>query len=267
MPSYRAKKRLGQNFLKSKTVIDRVLGLLGLSSNDRVVEIGPGRGSLTLPLAESGAQMWAVEFDRDLMPYLESLLANHSDVNLVNGDFLEFDPVFEKLDHFKLVGNLPYNITSPVIDWCLKYRDRIECAVLMVQRELGARIAGSTGGKDWSPLSIFTQSVFKVEKCFDVAPSHFTPAPKVTSTVLRLTPHARPLVLNSVTFEKVVRTSFRHRRKLLVNNLVPDIIPDSRTATEIMNQMGLGDKTRAEEVTIDQFLKLTTVLIDRKLIR
>ena len=266
MPAYRAKKRLGQNFLKSKAIIDRVLGLLSLSPDDSVVEIGPGQGALTLPLAASGAHVWAVEFDRDLMPYLYSLLADYPNISLVNGDFLEFDPVAGRLDRFKLVGNLPYNITSPVIDWCLKYRDRIECAVLMVQRELGARIAGSPGSKDWSPLSIFTQSVFRVEKCFDVAPSHFTPLPKVTSTVLRLTPHEKPLVLDSAPFEKVVRASFRHRRKLLANNLVPEIIPDSRTAAEVMRQTGMGEKTRAEEVTIEQFLKLTTTLVDRKLI-
>jgi 16S rRNA (adenine1518-N6/adenine1519-N6)-dimethyltransferase len=265
MPAYRAKKRLGQNFLKSKSIIDRTLGLLSLSSEDRVVEIGPGRGALTLPLAESGAKVWAVEFDRDLVPYLHSLLTDHPNVRVINGDFLEFDPVAQKLDRFKLVGNLPYNITSPVIDWCLRYRDRIDCAVLMVQRELGARIAGSPGGKDWSPLSVFTQAVFMVEKCFDVGPSHFTPAPKVTSTVLRLIPHPKPLVTESVPFERVVRMSFQHRRKLLVNNLVPVIIPDGRTALEILSQTGLGEKARAEEVTIEQFLNLTTALVERKL--
>jgi 16S rRNA (adenine1518-N6/adenine1519-N6)-dimethyltransferase len=266
MPAYRAKKRLGQNFLKSKTIVDRVLSLVSPGKNDRIVEIGPGRGALTLPLAESGASVWAVEFDRDLIQYLASLLANYPNVRLINGDFLDFDPSSEKLDRFKLVGNLPYNITTPVLDWCLRYCERLGCAVLMVQRELGARIAGSPGSKDWSPLAIFTQSVFHVERCFDVAPSHFTPAPEVTSTVLRLIPHAKPLVPGSAQFEKVVRASFRQRRKLLVNNLVPDVIPDGFTANEVLSKSGLGGKTRAEEVTIEQFLKLTTELIERKLI-
>ena len=266
MLGYRAKKRLGQNFLKSKAIIDRVLDLAAPSENDTVVEIGPGRGALTVPLTESGAAVWAIEFDRDLMQYLDSLLANCPNVRLINSDFLDFDPIAEKLNRFKLVGNLPYNITSPVFDWCVRYRDCLVCAVLMVQRELGARIAGSPGSKDWSPLSIFIQSVFKVEKCFDVAPSHFTPAPKVTSTVLRLTPRPEPLVPVSALFEKVVRASFCHRRKLLVNNLVPEIIPDGLTAAEVLKNVGLGGKTRAEEVTIDQFLRLTTELVERKLI-
>lgn len=266
MPAYRAKKRLGQNFLKSKAIIDRVLGLVSPGKNDCIVEIGPGRGALTLPLAESGASVWAVEFDRDLMQYLTSLLTNYPNIRLINGDFLDFDPNGEKLDRFKLVGNLPYNITSPVLDWCLKYRERVECVVLMVQRELGARIAGSPGSKDWSPLAIFTQSVFHVERCFDVASSHFTPAPEVTSTVLRLTPHAKSLVPGSAQFEKVVRASFRHRRKLLVNNLVPEVIPDGFMATEVLRRSGLDGNTRAEEVTIEQFLRLTTELVERKLI-
>jgi 16S rRNA (adenine1518-N6/adenine1519-N6)-dimethyltransferase len=243
-----------------------VLGLVAPGANDTVVEIGPGQGALTVPLAESGASVWAIEFDRDLMPYLGSLLENHPNVRLINCDFLDFDPAGEKLDRFKLVGNLPYNITSPVLDWCVRYSDRLMCAVLMVQRELGARIAGSPGSKDWSPLSIFIQSVFAVEKCFDVAPSHFTPAPKVTSAVLRLTPHPEPLVPHSALFEKVVRASFQHRRKLLVNNLVPEIIPNALTAAEILNQVGLGGKARAEAVTIEQFLKLTTELVERKLV-
>jgi len=263
---YRAKKRLGQNFLKSKAIVDRVLGLVAPGKNDCIVEIGPGRGALTMPLAESSASVWAIEFDRDLILYLASLLTNYPNVRLINGDFLDFDPTAANLDRFKLVGNLPFNITSPVLDWCLKYRDRLECAVLMVQRELGARIAGSPGSKDWSPLAIFTQSAFRVERCFDVAPSHFIPVPEVTSTVLRLIPHAKPLVPVSTQFEKVVRASFRQRRKLLVNNLIPEVIPDGFTATEILNKIGLGGKARAEEVTIEQFLQLTTELLERKLI-
>jgi len=266
MPGYRAKKRLGQNFLKTKSTIDRVISLAAPERGDTIIEIGPGRGALTLPLAESGATLWAVEFDRDLIEYLTSLLSDHARVRLVNADFLQFDPVAEKLDRFKLVGNLPYNITSPVIDWCLRYRDRLACVVLMVQRELGGRISGSPGSKDWSPLSVFTQSAFAVERCFDVAPSHFHPRPEVTSTVLRLTPRSGERIETGGAFQRVVRASFRHRRKLLVNNLVPDIIPTAAQAGEILAPLGLGGSARAEAVTIDQFLNLTTALVCRKLV-
>jgi 16S rRNA (adenine1518-N6/adenine1519-N6)-dimethyltransferase len=266
VPGYRAKKRLGQNFLKTKSIIDRVISLAAPERGDTIIEIGPGRGALTLPLAESGAALWAVEFDRDLMPYLTSLLSDHTRVHLVNADFLQFDPVASELHRFKLVGNLPYNITSPVIDWCLRYCDRLASVILMVQRELGARIGASPGTKDWSPLSIFTQSAFAVEACFDVAPSHFHPRPKVTSTVLRLTPRSGKRVEPGEAFQRVVRASFRHRRKLLVNNLVPDVIPTPGQAAEILTPLGLAGSTRAEAVTIDQFLNLTDALVRRKLV-
>lgn len=260
MPTYHAKKRLGQNFLKTKPVIDRVVSLVAPEPKDVIVEIGPGRGALTLPLAESGATIWAVEFDRDLMGYLTSLLSKHPNVHLVNDDFLKFDPDLEKLDDFKLVGNLPYNITSPVLDWCLKYQTRILRAVLMVQRELGARIAASSGTRDWSPLSIFTQSAFEVESVFDVAPSHFHPRPEVTSSVLKLTPRPINPAVATGQFERVVRMSFLHRRKTLANNLVPDLIPNTSFAQEILAEIGLPVKIRAEEVSIDRFLTLTAVL-------
>lgn len=204
--------------------------------------------------------------DRDLMGYLTSLLSNYPNVRLVNDDFLKFDPDAEKLNSFKLVGNLPYNITSPVLDWCLKYRNRLVCAVLMVQRELGARIAASPQTRDWSPLSIFTQSAFDVERIFDVAPSHFHPRPEVTSTVLKLTPRPINPAVATKQFEQVVRMSFRHRRKTLANNLVPDLIPDTKLALEIMAEIGLPVKIRAEEVSIDRFLTLTAVLGKHKLV-
>ena len=266
MPSYHAKKRLGQNFLKTRSVIDRVVGLLDPKTGDTIVEIGPGRGALTLPLAETGATVWAVEFDRDLVGYLTALLKKHANVKLVHGDFLTFDPAEIPAERFKLIGNLPYNITSPVIEWCMKYRSRVDRAVLMAQRELGARIAATPGHKDWSPLSILTQMAFHVEQVFDVAPSHFHPPPEVTSTVLKLTP--RPGTGSEVpaSFERVVRASFRQRRKLLVNNLAQEIEFDSAKVASIMAECGLTGTVRAEEIGIEQFLALTEALERHKLV-
>ena len=266
MSSYHAKKRLGQNFLKTESVIDRVVGLLDSKAGDTIVEIGPGHGALTLPLAASGATVWAVEFDRDMVGYLTALLKKLENVKLVHGDFLTFDPTEVPGERFKLIGNLPYNITSPVIDWCLKYRSRIDCAVLMVQRELGARIAASAGGKDWSPLSILTQMVFDVEQVFDVAPSHFHPRPEVTSTVLRLTPRAGVYSELPGSFERIVRASFRHRRKLLVNNLAPEVVADSAALASVLAECGLASTARAEEIDIEKFLALTEALERHKLV-
>jgi 16S rRNA (adenine1518-N6/adenine1519-N6)-dimethyltransferase len=266
VPSYHAKKRLGQNFLKTDSVIDRVIGLVGPKPEDTIVEIGPGRGALTLPLTDSGATVWAVEFDRDLIGYLTALLRDRSNVKLIHDDFLNFDPAQVPSEHFKLVGNLPFNITSPVIDWCLRYLPRLSCAVLMVQRELGARIAASPGGKDWSPLSILTQMVFDVEQVFDVAPSNFHPRPEVTSTVLKLTPRAVARPELPAGFERVVRASFRQRRKLLANNLGSEIDADHATLAAVLAESGLPGTARAEGISIDQFLTLTQALERHKLV-
>jgi len=266
MSSYHAKKRLGQNFLKTNSIIERVVSLVALEPTDTIVEIGAGRGALTLPLVKSGAAVWAVEFDRDLIDYLTSLLADYPETKIINQDFLSFDPDTAQLDRFKLVGNLPYNITSPVIDWCLRYAARLDSVTLMVQKEVGARLAASPGSRDWSPLSIFTQLVFQVESCFDVAPSHFMPQPKVSSTVIRLTPRLEPLGQFSPEFEQVVRASFRQRRKLLTNNLVPRFVDKSEQLTDLYAELGFDRRVRAEALTIEQFLKLTQGLIQRKLV-
>ena len=266
MPAYHAKKRLGQNFLKTGSIIDRVVGLVDPKPDDKIVEIGSGRGALTLPLAQTGAAVWAIEFDRDLIDYLTSLLVEYKSVKIRNLDFLTFDPNTERLDRFKLVGNLPYNITSPVIDWCLRYASRIDSVVLMVQKELGARLAASPGGKDWSPLSIFTQMVFRVERHFDVAAAHFHPQPKVNSSVLKLIPLTMPYGKLTPQTQRVVRASFQQRRKLLVNNLVPRLIPQAEQAHKILDAVAIDLKARAEALTIDQFLNLTTHLVKHKLV-
>lgn len=266
MAAYHAKKRLGQNFLKTGSVIDRVVALAEAGPGDRIIEVGAGRGALTLPLADSDASVWAVEFDRDLIGYLSSLLSDFDKVEVISRDFLTFDPAAVGLDSFKLIGNLPYNITSPVIDWCLRYHDCIESAVLMVQKELGARLAASPGCKDWSPLSVFAQTGFRVEHCFDVDPRHFHPAPQVKSAVLRLTPITTSQHRLTPRLQRLVRTSFKQRRKTLLNNLVPELIEDPGLARRILSEVSLEAGVRAEAVTIEQFLNLTARLVEYKLI-
>ena len=123
MGGYRAKKRLGQNFLKSQSVIDQMVELIDPRPGQRIIEIGPGRGALTATLAASGADITAVEFDRDLIGYLSKLVGSCDNVEILNEDFLTYQPAY---DGFKLVGNIPYNITSPVVDWAVNYRTRID---------------------------------------------------------------------------------------------------------------------------------------------
>jgi len=266
VPGYRAKKRLGQNFLISQAFIERIVALADLSDNDPIVEIGPGRGALTLPLATTGAPLYAVEFDHDLLPYLHKLLEDHKNARLIQMDFLEFEPSHFDIDNFILVGNLPYNISSPVLDWCVSHRAGLKQAVLMLQKEVADRVSSKPESKGWSPLAIFTQLYFKVTNHFNIAAAHFRPEPQVASTVLTLIPAKKVEVPYPEAFETVVRASFRHRRKLLSNNLVPTVIPDQHLAVKIFDQLGWKKNIRAEELPTDMFLELTRVLVDRKMI-
>lgn len=261
MAAYFAKKRLGQHFLTSEKIVSRMVDLISPKAEQTILEVGPGRGVLTLPLAESGANLWAIEFDRDLIGTLERLLGPYKNATLINKDFLAFHPEDYELQSFMLVGNLPYNITSPIIDWCIRYYDRIQMAVFMVQREMAWRITGSPGSKDWSPIGIFTQLHFDATYCFDVPQHAFTPPPEVVSAVIKLEPWPTIPKFNIEKLEKVVRASFTQRRKTLINNLVPNLIADSTKLKIILAQLDLTENCRAEELSIAQFARLSEILI------
>jgi 16S rRNA (adenine1518-N6/adenine1519-N6)-dimethyltransferase len=266
MAPYHPKKRLGQHFLTSKEIIDRIIERINPKPGQNIIEIGPGRGVLTVPLAQSGASVLAVEFDEDLMRHLKKTLSKFPNVKILCLDFLEFDPDPDIFSSFKLVGNIPYNITSPVIDWCVRHHAVIDSAVLMVQKEIAGRLAAVPKSKDWSPLSIFTQLYFTVKTLFEVPPESFHPLPKVVSGVIELVPKIKIRVGDFARFEKVVRQAFVQRRKFLLNNLVPELIPDNDSAREIISELGFGETVRAEELSIDQFLKLTNCLVTHNII-
>lgn len=260
MPGHRARKRFGQNFLVSSSVIRRIIDLIAPTASDTVVEIGPGQGALTVPLAESGARVVAVEFDRDLMGYLTRLLAPYEQVTILNQDFLKFDPEAHGLERFLLAGNLPYNLTSPVIEWAVRYAAQVERAVFMVQKEVAERLCSSPGGKDWSPLAIFTQLIYDAEKRFDVGPEHFRPQPKVVSSVVELRPRENAITQLPPLFERVVRAAFTQRRKQLVNNLTSDIVENADEARRALEVCGLPPNVRAEQLSIEDFFRLTHCL-------
>ncbi len=257
MKGYRPKKRLGQNFLQSQLVVKKLVELIDPCADERIIEIGPGRGALTTVLASSGALITAVEFDRDLIGGLAKLTAPHSNVEILNQDFLKYEP---STGNFKLVGNIPFNITSPVIDWIVRHRSSVTRAVLMVQKELAERLAASPGSKNWSPMAIMTQLHFRVNICFDVAASSFKPPPKVVSSVIELVPvESRPMEQADF-FEGLVRAAFSHRRKILINNLVPGFVKDKQAVADAIASLGLSGRVRAEELSTAQFLELTKLL-------
>jgi len=267
MPAFRAKKKLGQNFLISKEIVSKIIDQISPNSDETIIEIGPGRGALTFPLAKSGARIIAIEFDNELYRKLEMELHQYKNVALLQQDFLKFDPAQLALKTFKLAGNLPFNISSPVIDWIVNHHHMIIKAVIMIQKEVALRLTSSSGSKQWSPLAIFTQLYFEAAYCFNVAPSNFKPSPKVTSAVVELTPKIQTNVRHYEAFEKLVRTSFKQRRKQLINNLVPDIISSMPTAREIIAELGLNKNVRAEEIATAQFLELTEWLVGHNMLK
>lgn len=260
MTKHKPQKRFGQHFLSDQRTLDRIVALIAAQHSDVIVEVGPGEGVLTLPLAKSGARIVAVEFDRNLIRPLTSKLSAFPNASVHEQDFLDFVPD-ESLGQFALVGNIPYNITSPVIDWCTKYSDRLKRVVLTVQKEMAQRICGRPGSKDWAPISIFTQIAFDVTLEFEVPPTAFTPPPKVHSAVMSMTPRGTKPVVDMAKFDRVVRAAFEHRRKLLVNNLVPAIVPTSELHAEYLRKIGAREDSRAEQLSIEQFVRLSELLI------
>lgn len=260
MSAYHAKKRFGQNFLTDESVADRMATMACQRPNADVIEIGPGQGSLTVRLASAAHTVTAVEFDRDLVPSLQRKFADKANIEIIQADFLKYIPDSQRFPFFVLVGNIPYNITSPLLDWCVRFRQQIEKVVIMVQKELADRVTAAAGNRDWSPLSIFTQLHFDASYAFSVPPTAFRPQPKVTSAVIELIPHRREPETNLELFTRLVRASFKHRRKQLVNNLVPDILPDSSAVRDLLDHSDLPPDCRAEQVSIEQFFKLTHYL-------
>ncbi|MCH7690522.1 MAG: ribosomal RNA small subunit methyltransferase A [candidate division Zixibacteria bacterium] len=266
MTGIKPKKRLGQHFLVSERIVNSIVELISATPEQAIVEIGPGQGALTWPLSKTGAKLIAVEFDRQLAAQLSSEFEKNSNVTILNQDFLKFEPESKNLDEFILCGNLPYNISSPVIDWTVKNRNKVTKAVFMLQKEVALRLTSTAGNKQWSPLAIFTQLHYETKLRFSVSPENFEPLPEVDSAVVTLDIKKEPEIKNAFKFEQVVRRSFKQRRKLLLNNLVPDIIPDSETAAKIFMELGFGPKVRAEEIESSKFLELTEKLVSLKIL-
>jgi len=220
--AHRARKRFGQNFLVDDSVVDRILDAVRPAPGQRIVEIGPGQAALTGPLAESGARLELVEIDRDLAAGLRLRFAGRPDVTVHEADALEFDfAALAGAGRIRLVGNLPYNISTPLIFHLLESSARVEDMHFMLQKEVVDRLAAEPGGRDWGRLSVMVRYHCEVTPLFDVPPEAFRPQPRVTSAVVRLTPRAAPAVdvPDLARFERLVARAFSQRRKTLRNSL------------------------------------------------
>ena len=255
----RADKKPGQNFLIDENVVRQIVEAAELSEADTVLEVGPGIGTLTQGLAESKAQVVAVELDTRLLPVLATTLEGYDNVRVVHGDILKVN-IMEEVGapEFKVCANLPYYITTPIIFALLEKRLPMERLVAMVQKEVAERMAAQPGGKEYGALSVAIQYYTEPEIAFIVPPTSFIPAPAVDSAVIVCKRRSKPPVevCDEALFFRVVKAAFSLRRKMLSNSLKNMGIKSEQVA-KWLELAGVDGKRRAETLSLEDFAKLT----------
>ena len=264
-----AKKKFGQNFLIDKNVLESIVEAAQVTEEDCVLEIGPGIGTLTQYLAEAAGKVVAVEIDKTLMPVLADTLSEYDNVTVINEDVLKVDIGAIAQEHnggrpMKVVANLPYYITTPIIMKLFESGAPIESITVMVQKEVADRMTEGPGSKDYGSLSLAVGFYAEAEAVCDVPPSSFIPQPNVGSAVVRLTKYDNPKV--SVKDEKylfeIIRTAFNQRRKTLSNALSnnPALKVSRQQVQDALVEMGMDDKARGETLSLEQFAALSDIL-------
>jgi 16S rRNA (adenine1518-N6/adenine1519-N6)-dimethyltransferase len=258
----RMSKKLGQNFLIDERVVRNIVDAANIMPDDAVLEIGPGIGTLTQGLAEAGGKVTAVEIDRRLIEVLGKTLEGYDNVKIVHGDILRIDVAEEIMaPRYKVVANLPYYITTPIIMGLLEARMPIDVLVTMVQKEVAARMVAVPGTKDYGSLSVAVQYYTKPEIMFLVPPASFIPPPAVDSAVIRCTVREKPPVeVNERVFFRVVKAAFAQRRKTLSNTLKTTGVP-AETLRIILEKAGIDGTRRGETLSIEEFAAIANVWI------
>lgn len=257
--AHRARKRFGQNFLRDPGIISRIVRAIGARPEDRVVEIGPGQGALTEPLLDSTAgRLEVIELDRDLIPGLRVQFFRHQGFVIHQGDALKMDyrALRGEGPPLRVVGNLPYNISTPLISHLLRAGDAVQDMHFMLQKEVVDRLAALPDSSERGRLSVLAQYFCDVEALFTVPPEAFVPRPKVDSAIVRMTPRAsRSLEATDETllFE-VVREAFGQRRKTLRNNL------KGRIDGEALEALGIDPGRRPQTLSVDEFVTIANAL-------
>ena len=263
-------RRFGQNFLADKRIVHRIIDALEPRADETILEIGPGRGALTTPLLEKAGSLVAIEFDRNLIPLLTERFRANKNFRLVQSDALVTDicDIIRPATCVRVVANLPYNIATAILQRLIEQRQCLSEMVLMLQKEMVERITAGAGSAERGYLSVFVEAYCETEKLFDVAPSSFRPAPKVWSSVLRLT--LRPRLAAEVRDEKllwrVVSAGFAQRRKTILNNLrnapspLQEIVKSHGGASIVLCQAEVDLQRRAETLTLEEWARISRAL-------
>ena len=263
-PPY-AKRSLGQNFLVDQNYIRRIIDAVGPKESDTIIEIGPGRGAITERLVDSGADVIAIELDRDLVPQLRDQFRDISNLQVVEADATQVDFVelitknprsaIREPHSTKLVANLPYYISTAILQHLSTQRHLFASLVLMFQKEVVDRITAQPENSERGFLTVLVESAFDVEKIFEVPPQAFRPVPKVTSSVAKLRP--KPQVIeNGKAFRDLVSAAFAQKRKTILNNLKTHY----PNAAESLKRSGIDTRRRAESLTLDEWLRLSITI-------
>ena len=248
-------KKLGQNFLIKRGIVDEIVHAAELTPGEPVLEVGPGIGTLTQGLAQSGADVTAIELDRRLLEVLDTTLASYDNVRIVHGDVLKLDvPTIMNHKPFKVVANLPYYITTPIIMSLLESKLPIERLVVMVQKEVALRMVAKPGTKDYGALSVAIQYYTEPDIVLDVPPKSFLPAPAVTSSVIRCVLRDKPPVdvIDEKLFFRVVKAGFAQRRKTFSNTMKTTGLSKDRIE-ELLAKANIDGQRRGETFTLQEF--------------
>ncbi len=267
--SFAFQKKFGQNFLIDSNVLENIVEAAGITKDDFVLEIGPGIGTMTQYLCESARQVLAVEIDKMLIPILEDTLSEYDNVEVINQDVLKVDikSLVEEKNNgrpIKVVANLPYYITTPIIMGLFESKVPIESITIMVQKEVADRMQTGPGSKDYGALSLAVQYYADAKVILNVSATCFMPRPNVDSAVIKLTRHQESPVEvkdESLMF-RIIRASFNQRRKTLVNGLKNSSELDfsKEEITEAIKSIGKEENIRGEKLTLEEFAKLSNAL-------
>lgn len=260
--SHRARKRFGQNFLIDQNIIERIVKAVKPQKGRALIEIGPGQGAITEKLLAESEHLDVIEIDRDLAAHLNSRYGSHPGFTLHESDVLKFD--FNNIpcpqDGFRILGNLPYNISTPLLFHLLTYHEKIHDMVFMLQLEVVNRMVAGVSDNNYGRLGIMIQYFCKVERLFKVPANAFDPAPKVESAIVKLTPHSTlPFpATNSKMLEQVVRVAFSQRRKTIRNSL-KTLLPSNH-----LEALDIDSSLRPENISLKDYVRISNFLAEQK---
>ena len=249
-----AKKKWGQNFLVDNNLLDKIIKTINITNKENVLETGPGQGALSEKLVDVAKSLSMVEIDPDLIKVLE-VHEKLSGLKIINQDILKVDLNSLKINSPVVVGNIPYNITSPIIFWLIDHIDSWDRAYLMVQKEVAQRLTGKIGTKDYSRLTVMTGLFFDIKICFSISPNVFIPRPKVQSAFISIEKRSgfNKSDIDIKKFSQIVRMAFNQRRKMLRNSL--------STLDIDLDTCKIDFKRRPEQLTVDEFIDISNNII------